>query len=181
MATMKQRIAEYASAFAKQKRLREVGFSFLCNATGRLFTKQQVSSSDLDANYDPVYAVMVVSRGTGRYSAHLLKESIMKFYEEVSRFRNLYRHAGTSKKGNINRLKQDLEGKVDSRTSFLDRRTQMMIPKGMVEREVDLESTVPKLPGDSGGHHPDQKIMDLALQLKDARAHAASQKKARDT
>ena len=43
--------------------------------------------------------------------------------------------------------------------------------------QVDLESTVPKLPGDSGGHHPDQKIMDLALQLKDARAHAASQKK----
>ena len=61
----------------------QVGFSFLCNATGRLFTKQQVSSSDLDANYDPVYAVMVVSRGTGRYSAHLLKESIMKFYKEA--------------------------------------------------------------------------------------------------
>lgn len=40
---------------------------------------------------------------------------ILSCLSKVSRFRNLYRHAGTSKKGNINRLKQDLEGKVDSR------------------------------------------------------------------
>lgn len=59
----------------------QVGFSFLCNATGNLFLNKRISLKDVDANTDSIYAVMIVSRGQGRYSAHLLKEAILMRYE----------------------------------------------------------------------------------------------------
>ncbi|CAK8994229.1 unnamed protein product, partial [Durusdinium trenchii] len=192
-----------------------VGFSFLCNATGRLFTKGQISLSDVDANYDPIYCVMKVSHGTGRYSAHLLKEAIIKHYEWcklypcgitscmqciqdwalklgkalqrlVSRFRRLYRLAASSKKSNIRRLKKDLEGQdFVPGTAHLDDESEeecteesssaSVATLSELHRSAAIESTLPKLPGalGSSGQHGDQKIMDVALQLKAAREHAA--------
>lgn len=40
----------YAAAFGKEKKLRSVGFSFLCDITGRLFKSGRVALKDINGN-----------------------------------------------------------------------------------------------------------------------------------
>ena len=65
-----------------------MGFSFLLDCSGRLFEikKKAVSMRDVEANCEAIFAVMVVSKGKGRYSAHLLQKAIMLFYKECALF-----------------------------------------------------------------------------------------------
>ena len=61
----------------------QVGFSFLLDASGQLFgTGKAVARKDVEANTDQIFCVMKVSRGKGRYSAHVLSQALMVFYEK---------------------------------------------------------------------------------------------------
>lgn len=149
-------IKQYADSFAEQERLltvppwgsilesihTEVGFSFLVNASGKLFTSQPCSLKDVEANSAAIYAVMVVSRGNGRYSCEVFKQAILKFYEEkrlfpvglssnmecvrnwakkmayglqrlTARFTKLMRQAAGAKTKSLKELKERLLDKVD--------------------------------------------------------------------
>ena len=66
----------------------QVGFSFLLDCSGRLFEikKKPVAMRDVEGNCEAIFAVMVVSKGAGRYSAHLLQQAITLFYTECALF-----------------------------------------------------------------------------------------------
>ena len=64
----------------------EVGFSFLMNASGRLFNGRTTSLRDVESNTEAIFAVMMISQGSGRFSGQLLAHSIIKFYEDCGLF-----------------------------------------------------------------------------------------------
>ena len=64
----------------------KVGFAFLLDASGNLFKPKAPHLKDVECNSEAVYAVMQVSKGVGRYSAHILKAAIIKFYAENKLF-----------------------------------------------------------------------------------------------
>lgn len=60
----------------------KVGFSFLLDCSGNLFKKELPALRDVEANPDAIFAVMKVSKGVGRYSAHILQAAILTFYTD---------------------------------------------------------------------------------------------------
>ena len=112
-----QLVAAYADAFAEHPFLKQNGFAFLIDISGKLFKpKGSVSLKDIEGNIEALYctgfrqmhlssihthtplsnnlhdssahmvscqaveSVMVVSRGAGRFSAHLLAAAILQFF-----------------------------------------------------------------------------------------------------
>ena len=65
-----------------------MGFSFLLDCSGTLFMARpkKPSLKDLEGNDDAIFSVMKVSRGVGRYSDHILKGALLKFYTDCKLF-----------------------------------------------------------------------------------------------
>ena len=66
----------------------EVGFSFLLDASGTLFTAKRKTPKlkDIESNTEAIEAVMRVSKGKGFYSSHILKASLLDFYTSSNLF-----------------------------------------------------------------------------------------------
>lgn len=64
----------------------QVGFNFLLNASGSLFSKSRSSLKDVEANVEAISAIMKASGGVGRFSALVIQESILKFYTDKKLF-----------------------------------------------------------------------------------------------
>ncbi len=45
-----QVVAEYAAAFGREEKLKHVGFSFLCDITGKLFQARKPNLRDMNGN-----------------------------------------------------------------------------------------------------------------------------------
>lgn len=43
-------VAKYAAAFGREEKLKTVGFSFLCDITGRVFKTKKISMKDMNGN-----------------------------------------------------------------------------------------------------------------------------------
>ena len=89
-------INAYAEAFKKRERLMQawiehalcllvqVGFQFVTNSSGRVFSKKKVGMKDIEANRDLIEAVVEVSKGSGRYSTCVLAKAILQHYTVAS-------------------------------------------------------------------------------------------------
>ena len=66
----------------------KVGFSFLLDASGKLFKPhpKKPNLRDVEGNVEAIYAVMCVSKGSGHFSSHILKEALLQFYTSADLF-----------------------------------------------------------------------------------------------
>lgn len=102
----------YVDAFQRFPDLKTNGFSFLIDASGKLFTKAKPSLKDVEVNIEArnralvngslsfcdmfefcdsvlgqaIHAVMLATKGRGRFSSHLLKACILTYFENEKLF-----------------------------------------------------------------------------------------------
>jgi hypothetical protein len=81
-------VEAYVQHFGTFPTLKNNGFSFLIDGSGKLFKSTKPALKDVELNIDAIHAVMLATRGKGRFSSHLLKACILSFYEKKKLFPN---------------------------------------------------------------------------------------------
>ncbi|CAE7201696.1 unnamed protein product [Symbiodinium sp. CCMP2592] len=99
-----------AAAFAQEPRLKEVGLGFLCDHSGKLFTKKPSLK-------DAIFAVVKATNGASRLSAYMLRDAILRFYTNNHLFpaglcadAECWPHPADLQERQVSRLASQLQG-----------------------------------------------------------------------